>query len=270
MFYVPPANGLMAAKLIFISQFPWGWAVSCAKISIALLLLRFKKSTSWRVFLYLMIALQVILAVIANIVQLAQCKPIAANWDPTIPGAQCWDPKFAQKGVYVQGSLSVFSDVVLSLIPISFLKELQRPMREKLVLGFLMGLGVFTASAVIVKMTVIGNFGDTTDPLWDIVTLATWSIVEAQIGIIAMCVPTLKGPMESVLRRLGVLSKRSTTNGGYINTGSGTRSQGYRMNNVSAVGNRSRIEAQKTQFSPAASEASILPQDSKLEAGPRY
>ncbi|KAK3370433.1 hypothetical protein B0H63DRAFT_373813, partial [Podospora didyma] len=204
MFYVSPADGLLSAKLIFISQFPWGWAVSCAKISIALLLLRFKTTTSWRVFLYLMIALQVVLALIANIFQLVQCKPISAQWDPMTPGAECWDPRIAQKGVYVQGSLSVLSDVVLSLIPISFLKELQRPLREKLVLGFLMGLGVFTASAVVVKMTVVGNFGNTTDPLWDVVTLATWSIVEAQVGIIAMCVPTLKGPMESVLRRVGL------------------------------------------------------------------
>ncbi|KAM7213501.1 hypothetical protein V8F06_011114 [Rhypophila decipiens] len=269
IFYVAPEDGLLTAKLIFISQFPWGWAVSCAKISIALLLLRFKRTKSWRIFLYLMIALQVVLATVANIVQLAQCKPIAAQWDPTIPGAQCWDPQVAQKGIYVQGSLSVLSDVILSIIPITFLKELQRPMREKIVLSFLMGLGVFTASAVVVKMTVIGNFGNTKDPMWDVIELATWSIVEAQIGIIAMCVPTLKAPMESILRRVGLLTKRTNTHrSGYINAESGReRSQAYRMNNVSAFNNSSRTEAQKTNFSPAASESSILPQDNKLGGG---
>ncbi len=235
--------------MILISQFPWGWGVAFAKISIALLLLRFKTTPLWRAFLYAMIAIQVGCALTANIIQLAQCRPIAASWDPTIPGGQCWDPMIAQRSVYVLGAIAAVTDVIFALIPISFLKNLQRPFRDKVVLTFLMGLGVFTSAAVIVKLNFVGNFGKTGDVLWDTVDLAAWSVVEQQVGIIAACVPCLRTPFERILRRLGLLTRKTINGSGYINAEGGS----YSLHNVTSK--KVRIE-----IPTASSEQSILPQ----------
>lgn len=222
-FYSPIPDQIEAGRLLLMSQFPWGWGVAFGKISIALLLMRFKRTLPWKIFLWAMILIQVLSAMTANIIQLAQCRPIEASWNPMIlmtdPNASCWDPNNVQASVYVMAVIAVITDVAFALIPITFLRKVQRPMREKIVLGFLMGIGVFSAAAVIVKLTYLGPFGKSTDPLFDIVPLATWSVVEELLGIIAACVPTLKSPFERLLRRTGLLSttKRTGNASGYIN-----------------------------------------------------
>ncbi|KAM7211422.1 hypothetical protein V8F06_013200 [Rhypophila decipiens] len=260
-FYLPIPSQIEAGRLLLVSQFPWGWGVAFGKISIALLLMRFKRTTPWKIFLWIMIAIQVLSAMTANIIQGAQCKPIEASWNPMIlmtdPTASCWDPNNVQASVYVMGAIAVTTDVVFALIPVSFLRKVQRPMREKVVLGFLMGLGVFSAAAVVVKLTYLGPFGKSQDPLYDIVPLATWSVVEELLGIIAACVPTLKSPFEKVLRRVGLLStaRRTGLGSGYVNAdGDGVKSgsNSHYLSNLSSK-KKSRIEIAGTS-----SEQSIL------------
>ncbi|KAM7198234.1 hypothetical protein V8F20_006261 [Naviculisporaceae sp. PSN 640] len=222
-FYSSIEDQIETGRLLLVSQFPWGWGVAFGKISIALLLMRFKRTVPWKIFLWIMIIIQVLSALTANIIQLAQCRPIEASWNPMIlmtdPNASCWDPNNVQASVYVMGAIAVVTDVAFALIPITFLRKVQRPLREKIVLGLLMGIGVFSAAAVIVKLTYLGPFGKSTDPSYDIVPLATWSVVEMLLGIIAACVPTLKSPFEKLLRRTGLLStsRRTGNASGYIN-----------------------------------------------------
>ena len=115
-----------------------------------------------------------------------------------------------------------------------------------------MGAGVFSAAAVIVKLTYLDSFGKTKDPFFDVVNLATWSVVEEQMGIIAACVPTLKSPFERVLRRVGLLSTRGRTGGGssYINA------EGQRSGSDSHY--LSKMKKSRSEIAGTSSEQSIL------------
>ncbi|KAM7195511.1 hypothetical protein V8F33_006681 [Rhypophila sp. PSN 637] len=216
-YYVPYEEQVEANMLLLFSQLPWGWSVAFAKISIACLLLRLKSPTSeglwpWKVPLYFLILVQIACAVTANIVQLTQCRPIRAIWNPTIPGAQCQDPWIAHLAIYITGVLAIMSDIFLATAPISFLKNVRRSVRERAILIFLMGLAAFTAVATVVKLPMVEPYGKHGDALSDTIGIMEWSSIEAYMGIIAASVPCLKSPFEGFLRRVGVL-KSTASNG---------------------------------------------------------
>lgn len=64
--------------------------------------------------------------------------------------------------------------------------------RTKMSLFFILGLGCFATSCAIVRITYLGTYGMSGDWLWDTVDLATWSVVELNISIIAGSLPSLR------------------------------------------------------------------------------
>lgn len=250
--YVPYKEQVEANKLLLISQLPWGWAVAFAKISIACLLLRLKNATSeglwpWKVPLYFLIVVQIASAVAANVVQLTQCRPIIAIWDPTTPEAVCRSPSVAHTTIYVTSAFAIMSDIFLATAPVSFLKIVRRSIRERAILIFLMGLASFTAIATIIKLPMVGPYGQYGDGLSNTIGIMTWSSIEAYMGIIAASVPCLKSPFESFLRRVGVL-KSTASNGSDHGSGADASRERYIhsdvMGNLRFYGNSSFHHAQ--------------------------
>lgn len=102
--------------------------------------------------------------------------------------------------------------------PLTFIVRIQRPLREKIALACVMGLGVFGSSASVAKTFMVGSYGKTGDTLMDTVGLTTLSMLEQQLAIIAACIPTLKRLFEKVLRQWGIISSQGSTSrshGGY-------------------------------------------------------
>ncbi|KAK3370421.1 hypothetical protein B0H63DRAFT_454593 [Podospora didyma] len=221
-YYVSLDDQLEASHMLFYSQMPWGWGVCFSKISIAFLLLRFKTTTRWRVFLYAMIAVQVASAISANVVQLTLCKPLAASWDFRITDGVCHYSN-AHLSMWLNGGIAIATDLIFAAIPLSFLGSIRRPLVERLVVALLMGIGVITAVASAVKLTMAKKYGSSNsqDPGWDCIDLIAWSVIEEQLGVIAACVPCLKSPFEKMMRRLGLLKDSEPSI--YINRPDDTR-----------------------------------------------
>ena len=57
--------------------------------------------------------------------------------------------------------------------PLTFLGSVRRSVRERLVIALVMGLSVFAATAVVIKLTLVHMYGATGDMLWDSVDLNT-------------------------------------------------------------------------------------------------
>ena len=210
-FYVPPEERNKAGLVLYSSQVPWSWGVGLSKISIAFMLLRIKHSLRWKTFLYAMIIIQAASAISANIVQFSACRPLAAMWDPLISKGNCWPHQAFWICILVNGIIAIVTDVIFTCIPVSFIYKIKRPFCEKLVVSFLLGLGMLASAASVMKMmTTMRKYGKTRDNLYDGVDMALWSMVEGEITIIAACVPCLKSPSEKVLRRLGWLRTDSS------------------------------------------------------------
>ena len=207
-YYLPADEEMLAEKWLFLSQPPFPWSLAFSKVSIAWMLLRLQREKRWWCWtMYFLMFVSVGVAVTSNIFQLTICKPLEAVWDHSITSAVCSNPKTSQISIYVTSSLTIVTDVALSFAvrasklffdrgfetlkeltwsfscqPMSFIVHIQRPLREKIALGFVMGLGLVASSASIAKTFAIGSYGATGDSMMDTVALTTWSMAEAQLA----------------------------------------------------------------------------------------
>jgi len=98
-------------------------------------------------------------------------------------------------------------DFTLAMMPIKLLWHMHRPLREKVLVGVLMALGLLATAIAGYKMTLSKKvyLGDT---LSTTVKLSLWNRLEMLVGIIAACMPCLKSTTERLLQEIGILTDR--------------------------------------------------------------
>lgn len=126
-------------------------SIACIKVSVACMLLRFQQNARWRMFLYLLIGIIISTSVGFFLFDLLQCIPLAAAWDPTILGAKCVGSNTFRIMSNINSAINIATDIVLSLFPLTFLRQLRRPLLEKVLVGALMAMGMAAASASLTK-----------------------------------------------------------------------------------------------------------------------
>ncbi|KAF2497861.1 hypothetical protein BU16DRAFT_427871, partial [Lophium mytilinum] len=200
-FYVSAEDQTRAAHLLFAVQPLWAWSVGLGKISMACMLLRIMRSKAWRVFLYIIIGIQLVSTTAFMFVVLLQCRPLSGMWAPRASD-NCWGPLPTQIALYVNGAVSIITDFIFTFLPLTFISKMNLPLRQKVVLGALMGMGLFATAAGIVKLTLVKTYTNGGDTLYKMVDLYMWGYLEQEMSIIALCVPCLKALFEKILRRL--------------------------------------------------------------------
>lgn len=256
-YYVPPSKQITGQHLFYSSTIPWAISMMFVKISIACMLLRIKRDRIWVLFLRGMIGVQIASCIASVVFQLVQCIPLAAIWDPVShPDAVCTKPQTAFVSIYVNSAIAIATDFIFAALPLFFIRQIQRPLRERVILGCLMGLGVFAAITSIVKTTLVKTYGITGDTFWDAIEISLWSILEEQTGIIAACIPCLKSPFERFLGKLGLLStsKRAT----YYHPSGPDMYGGGKSHQLQSLRPKSGIGKTEKNFD-AQSEDNILP-----------
>ena len=104
-------------------------------------------------------------------------------------------------------ALYVFFDLIFALLPLTFIYMIPRPLREKIMLACLMGLGLLASACSIVKVVQIPRLFVTQNPYYDGITTGIFAHLELHLGIIATCIPCLKAPFEDFLRSTGIWTK---------------------------------------------------------------
>ena len=94
-------------------------------------------------------------------------------------------------------------DLLLALLPITFLYKLQISWKRKIILGMLLGLGVFAAVCAAIKVAHIRIQTTDSDITWDTTSLLVWNTTEANVIIYAACLPTVS---ELLKRFLGIIA----------------------------------------------------------------
>jgi hypothetical protein len=102
-------------------------------------------------------------------------------------------------------AIFIIMDLTMALMPIQLIRTLNRPRSEKLLVCGLMALGILTTVTVGAKMSKFPAVYRG-DPLQGTVMSSLLAKLEEQVGIICACLPTLKGPAERLLIRIGVSS----------------------------------------------------------------
>lgn len=188
--------------------------MAAIKTSVALMLLRLEQEVPWRRFLWGMIAIQGTLGLYNMLAQLMQCIPLHAVWDLLqMTEAKCWSNDAIRVNIICTSAVNIMTDFIFALLPISFLRKVQRPLRERIIIGVLMALGIFTGVASIMKMVSSITFGRTGDNNADGIQIGMWSCVEELVGFIAACVPCLRSPFQRVLEYFGLVSNNKSQYG---------------------------------------------------------
>ncbi|KAI0433528.1 50S ribosomal protein L36e [Xylaria sp. FL1042] len=93
---------------------------------------------------------------------------------------------------------SIAQDLWIIALPIPSLLKLQLGTRRKfhLILMFSVGLAITIVSAV--RLTTLVQFATTTNPTYDSVTTAYWSVLEAYVSIICCCLPSVRSLLRTV------------------------------------------------------------------------
>lgn len=185
----------------------WAWSTGLVKISIACMLLRFSQSVPWRTIIYFMIVLNCLLVIFTGVVNFFQCIPYQALWDfkNEIKNKRCWDRDANMAVAYVSAVCNVSTDVVFSLIPLTFLGKIRRPLREKVVIGGLMALGLVASAFSLSKAIVTARMskGDLTA---NVTLFGLLTCLEVQTSFIAACIPTLRSLSKRFLQRVGLIN----------------------------------------------------------------
>lgn len=196
--------------LTIVAELTSTWSVALIKTSIALMLMRLQRTSSWARFLYIVIGVQIATAAFVTIMQTTRCIPLEGLWKPAITDKRCWGEAPFKVGMTVASVLVIVTDVIFTLIPLSFLHNVRRSLRDRVIIGFLMSLGLLASAAAIVKALMVGRFDETDDASGHGLSIALWASIEAQVGIMAACIPCLRGAFLSLLSRAGLVTQVSS------------------------------------------------------------
>ncbi|RFN49826.1 hypothetical protein FIE12Z_5887 [Fusarium flagelliforme] len=209
---------MVRTKILQVIGYPFNTiAYSLPNVAILILIERLvgrtKTLSLW--FLRVVVAIQIFLAFISVVIIFAQCRPTRMLWDQEAKG-ECWSPDVFNHSSFVVSSFTVLTDLVLAIVPIHAFWKLQLKRQEKLEITFMLGLTFLSAVFTIIKATYLSTFNDRTDPLYNVVTLIIWGLVEQNVVIMAASVPTLR-PLIRVFKDKHPM--RSAV--GYIKSGTG-------------------------------------------------
>jgi hypothetical protein len=205
--FLPFDSIAKVAPLTMVAEIATSWSVALVKTSIALMLVRLQQSPGWTHFLYTVIGVQVVTAVFVTIMHTTRCIPIEAVWNPTVTNKRCWSAEAFKVTMTVASAIVIVTDVLFSLIPLTFLHHIRRSVPHRIVIAILMSLGLVASGASAVKTAMVYQFDRNGDPSGKGMAIALWASIEAQVGIIAACIPCLRAAFLRFLSRIGIYSE---------------------------------------------------------------
>ncbi|EXL51972.1 hypothetical protein FOCG_07785 [Fusarium oxysporum f. sp. radicis-lycopersici 26381] len=217
----------MALKMFFIAQTPYKATVCLNKVAAILLYLRLFVTKSFRVWSFVVLGVVVGYSIGGIAATIWQCVPIKGAWDKSVD-AKCID---SNKFWVAYAVLNILTDVMVLALPIMPIMRLQTSRREKLLLCCVFLLGGFVTITSILRVTSVSNsLKNKKDMTWNFIDRGVWTLIEANLGIIAACLPVLRQPMGKLFPRIFGSTKKSSL----YYTGSGGPAKGYNLSDIAA------------------------------------
>ncbi|PVI01101.1 hypothetical protein DM02DRAFT_561917 [Periconia macrospinosa] len=193
------------------------------KISFCITLLKLRSPKVWaKVSLWFLIAVNSGFIIAATVAHIFSCTPIQKAWDKQVPGT-CVDRKPYIYGVI---SVTIATDVLVTIIPAALLHDLQMSRRSKISVIVFLSLPLAVTAIAIYRLqnfVVVLNLppGKPEDPYN---VRNSLSNIESNLGVLAACGPTIKWILERIFPCVASGSTRPTKQYNY------TPSKPSRMN----------------------------------------
>lgn len=210
---------IYATKVGYLAVSIWGLTMVTVKTSICLTLLRIPQPRHFVVALYVVMTCQILYFVLNTMYLFSKCRPLSAAWTGTTNGGSCVDISNDVLVSNAGSGINIATDIFLSLAPMFIFWNLRRPLRERVLVCVLTGLGLLASLASIRKVTIMLKWGrpDVQGDIWELSTaINTMTILEQFLAVLAACSPSLKGPIQRGLAKWGVLLTRYDNNISFI------------------------------------------------------
>jgi len=138
---------------------------------------------------------------------LLRCQPVYKAWEPAIDGF-CLEHSHIYWGTFPP---HLIQDLVILALPIREVRRLQVPRHQKVAIAGVFLVGSFAVVISFIRLKAILDFHnrfnmpELSSPL---VNAWLWSIIEAAVGIVTVCLPTMR-PLLRLVFRLGEMSRKS-------------------------------------------------------------
>ncbi|KAL9602097.1 MAG: hypothetical protein Q9219_002093 [cf. Caloplaca sp. 3 TL-2023] len=189
--YHAPQAGRLGVRNTFlqltISQFIYAIQFLTIRLSICFLFKRIFVQRWLQKTIWFAIAINIAWALFVVITALTVCKPIAYNWDLTIPGGHCNNQ--AKLNTYIANAVwTILYDSFLWSLPQFIVWRLHMRLSTKLALSTIFALGIFDIIVSIIRITYVTevNFEDVTAEDY---RAQVWTVVEISVAIILACLP---------------------------------------------------------------------------------
>ncbi|KAK9794127.1 hypothetical protein AB5N19_04486 [Seiridium cardinale] len=179
-----------AAKIILLWQLFYVSGSLFIKSSICTTLIRVALHQRYIWILRVLILVSAIITIMAMTVVLVRCKPVAANYDPTL--GTCVNQDLILAFTYVVSGVNIATDWSVAIIPIFILWDVQMRRYLKIMTWVVLGLGVLASVATIIRTPYSSAYSNPSNQLYNIGNIILWTVVECDLGIIAGSLPMLR------------------------------------------------------------------------------
>ncbi|CAG8075279.1 unnamed protein product [Penicillium nalgiovense] len=206
-------DNLEMAILLNIVSFLFGiLSFTLPKIAVTSMLTRIlNPKPMHKTILWVMVGTATIVSIICIIILFTMCDPAEALWKPRLvaAGAKCKSTTILINYAIFTGAMSAVVDLSLAIYPTTILLKLQMSLRKRIALCAALGLGSIASAMAIVKCTQLHGLADKSDYTYGTADLVMWTNIEADVVVIASCIPTLQPLLEIILgkRAMGSYSQ---------------------------------------------------------------
>lgn len=92
----------------------------------------------------------------------------------------------------VTSAFHIVIDIWILVLPYRLILSIPRPLRERLAVYAVFGLGVLGTICAIVRFNYLVLVSKSTDPFYDSIAINVWSVIEVNVGILCASLPTLR------------------------------------------------------------------------------
>lgn len=134
---------ILAVKTLVVGEFLLLLALCFVKVSVLIFLFSIGGIRKWvRYTLHANLVLIVTSTLAFSVVLWTQCKPVEANWDPTIEGAQCLSVDNFLVAVYTLTAITIVTDFLCALLPLPIIWKLHLNTKTRLGIMAVIALGL--------------------------------------------------------------------------------------------------------------------------------
>ncbi|KAK3374261.1 hypothetical protein B0T24DRAFT_679620 [Lasiosphaeria ovina] len=137
---------------------------------------------------------------------------------------------------YVLAVVNLTTDCAVFALPLPVVGALNLPRRQKMLLVGVFSLGVFPCAVSIYRFRALGVVAAAYDPTWDRVDSATWSSLELTVGVVTVCLLTLRPLLAAAFPRVFATVLRRSSTADTVGRGSDRRRAAARAAAAQRVG----------------------------------